>query len=430
VGARVGGAVGGKIGNAAVGAVRGKFVPGGMPSAPSPSKPSCTGSTCTNGNCFVAGTLVATPSGPVAIEEIRAGDLVESRDGKTGETAYRTVEEAFVRHVSALADIEIERADGATETLSTTLEHPFWVSDLGWRLAGDIEVGMALVADDGASVHVASVREPPTLRCTILRSRDFTRTSLVKNGFGYIMRVRITAARESHGTLKSRTICGRTHWMLRRAPTARNLVQRRQSRIKLVDERSRSSKGLSIPNRIPTPSTRNRTSTTRTNRQRSRVENLTAITPFRGSLPNGNVLRMASIPIVSPHVETVIRLFVAKARQERLVTLAGTKGRRTDFVNDALHDRRRLASEVLIPLTHPAFNWESALREMRLRGATSLAYCIADDVDFDDTERPLEFALRTFVGRARDALVFAIGSTVAYYENHEGEQYLIYRNLR
>ena len=41
--------------------------------------------------CFAAGTLVQTDQGLRAIETIRAGEMVLSRDDKTGQTAYRRV---------------------------------------------------------------------------------------------------------------------------------------------------------------------------------------------------------------------------------------------------------------------------------------------------------------------------------------------------
>jgi hypothetical protein len=46
--------------------------------------------------CFVAGTMVQTPDGPKAIETIRVGDLVLTRDEETGEQCAKAVLETFV----------------------------------------------------------------------------------------------------------------------------------------------------------------------------------------------------------------------------------------------------------------------------------------------------------------------------------------------
>ena len=46
-------------------------------------------------NCFIAGTLVATETGYVTIENIKVGDLVWAHDPETGETALKPVVQTF-----------------------------------------------------------------------------------------------------------------------------------------------------------------------------------------------------------------------------------------------------------------------------------------------------------------------------------------------
>ena len=53
-----------------------------------------------NGACFVAGTTVATATGLVAIEEIKAGDLVWAWDEETGDVALKKVVETYINVVS------------------------------------------------------------------------------------------------------------------------------------------------------------------------------------------------------------------------------------------------------------------------------------------------------------------------------------------
>jgi hypothetical protein len=62
---------------------------------------------------------------------------------------------------------------------------------------------------------------------------------------------------------------------------------------------------------------------------------------------------------------------------------------------------------------------------MRALGAKQRAYCVSTTED-DDLETDLAQALNRLVGREVDALVLAVGAGVAYYENHEGEQFLLH----
>lgn len=46
-------------------------------------------------HCFIEGTLVATKTGLVPIEDIQAGDYVWATDEETGETALKEVVQTF-----------------------------------------------------------------------------------------------------------------------------------------------------------------------------------------------------------------------------------------------------------------------------------------------------------------------------------------------
>jgi len=52
--------------------------------------------------CFVAGTMILTSTGLVAIEDIEAGDIVIATDPETGETAEKEVVETYVRETNDL----------------------------------------------------------------------------------------------------------------------------------------------------------------------------------------------------------------------------------------------------------------------------------------------------------------------------------------
>jgi RHS repeat-associated protein len=91
-------------------------------------------------NCFIAGTEIITRDGTKNIEDIRVGDYVLADDPNTlGEIEYKQVLQTFVRSATVTIDLYI---DG--EKITTTEEHPFWVPDVGWVAAKDLNVGTHL----------------------------------------------------------------------------------------------------------------------------------------------------------------------------------------------------------------------------------------------------------------------------------------------
>ena len=130
---------------------------------------------------------------------------------------------------------------------------------------------------------------------------------------------------------------------------------------------------------------------------------------------------------MNAHVEVLVQLFVKKEKRERMLAFAAKANRRGDLRDDLLHDRRSLEPSVLVPLSASATSVEAITRALRAAGAGARAYVISAVLDADDRELDLVDALELVVGRSEDSLVFAVGSRVAYYENHEGEQYILHR---
>ena len=91
-------------------------------------------------SCFVAGTMILTAMGLIAIENIKAGDKVISTDPETMETAEKTVLETYIREVDKLVHLTI---DG--EEIITTFDHPFYVRERGFVNACEIWVGAQLL---------------------------------------------------------------------------------------------------------------------------------------------------------------------------------------------------------------------------------------------------------------------------------------------
>ena len=94
--------------------------------------------------CFVAGTLVLTAGGLIAIENIKAGDRVLATDPDTRECIEKTVLETYVREVSRLVHLQIHG-----EELVTTSDHPFYVNGCGFLNAGELYVGAKMVTANG-----------------------------------------------------------------------------------------------------------------------------------------------------------------------------------------------------------------------------------------------------------------------------------------
>lgn len=127
----------------------------------------------------------------------------------------------------------------------------------------------------------------------------------------------------------------------------------------------------------------------------------------------------------SPHVEALITLFAAKDKRERLLFLASKPPRWGDLRDALLHDTRNLDLATLTPVAKGA-DVAAVLR--RLRGtAKSVSYCISGIFELDAREVALGDALKAAMGRQRDTIVWCVESQVAFYENHEGEQFVLER---
>jgi len=103
--------------------------------------------------CFIAGTLVATETGYVTIENIKAGDLVWAHDPETGETALKPVAQTFRNETTEWIHVTVNG-----ETLTCTPEHPFYVPEKGWTSAIDLRAGDILVMLNGEYVVVEQVQ--------------------------------------------------------------------------------------------------------------------------------------------------------------------------------------------------------------------------------------------------------------------------------
>ena len=99
--------------------------------------------------CFVAGTLVLTASGLVAIENIKSGDMVYAADAETLEVSTKQVLETYIRETSSLVHLTI-----SGENIISTYDHPYYVKDKGFVSAEALWIGAELIDKNGNVVLV------------------------------------------------------------------------------------------------------------------------------------------------------------------------------------------------------------------------------------------------------------------------------------
>lgn len=103
--------------------------------------------------CLIAGTLIHTTSGPLAVERIRIGDLVLAQHPRTGEIAFKPVLRTSIRPPETTVRIVT-----VSDPIVCTGGHPFWVAGSGWVKARSLKSGAELHTLSGP-VRVSEVKE-------------------------------------------------------------------------------------------------------------------------------------------------------------------------------------------------------------------------------------------------------------------------------
>jgi RHS repeat-associated protein len=134
----------------------------GVANVKSPNKHSCDSDP---GNSFVSGTRVLMADGGTkAIEEVKIGDQVVASDAETGRTEAKPVTALITgKGTKHLVKITID-TDGnhgiATDTITATDKHPFWVPELSrWLDAGQLQPFMWLQTSAGTYVQITAIRK-------------------------------------------------------------------------------------------------------------------------------------------------------------------------------------------------------------------------------------------------------------------------------
>ena len=107
--------------------------------------------------CFVAGTMVVTAAGLVAIENIQPGDVVLAANEETGEYAYKEVVRTFVNTTEEITHVTISNGEGVQEVIDSTPQHPFYVEGKGWVEASALHAGMTIWFANGTKGTVEDI---------------------------------------------------------------------------------------------------------------------------------------------------------------------------------------------------------------------------------------------------------------------------------
>lgn len=150
---------------------------------------------CANHACFVAGSMVETETGPLAIEKVRVGMRVWTREGlrRVAMTGERPSADLF----------ELETTDG--RKILGTSEHPFWTEENGWTELARLTPGSTLrVWGSTAQACVSSTTACHTAGTQSLTSVRAASTGIASAGERFIERYgrSTTAACRRAGTSK------------------------------------------------------------------------------------------------------------------------------------------------------------------------------------------------------------------------------------
>ena len=86
------------------------------------------------------------------IEDIKAGDIVLSRNVDNGETGYKNVVRTFIIKAARLVRISLPGG-----MITSTPEHPFWVKGKGWTQSKDLSLKDILVDSSLFDVKIINI---------------------------------------------------------------------------------------------------------------------------------------------------------------------------------------------------------------------------------------------------------------------------------
>lgn len=129
------------------------------------------------GCSFTADTLILTRTGYKSIIEINVGDFVLSKNDGSGEISWREVTETFKDWHQETLTLTVVDENGIEESITTTGEHPFYVENIGWNPAGDLQSGNIISGpkdDNKINILDIQVNENPQYAYNFTVEKDHT----------------------------------------------------------------------------------------------------------------------------------------------------------------------------------------------------------------------------------------------------------------
>jgi hypothetical protein len=127
------------------------------------------------------------------------------------------------------------------------------------------------------------------------------------------------------------------------------------------------------------------------------------------------------------HEERLIRAFVVRSKQERLIELLAKPKRRRDILMTLLHFHD-LDPRFAVHVPSAQQSSSEILKLLRARGAPADCYIVSEKRDLDGQTLALEEALDAVVGRGMGTLLSCIPGRLGYFEGEvPGRRYVLER---
>jgi len=127
------------------------------------------------------------------------------------------------------------------------------------------------------------------------------------------------------------------------------------------------------------------------------------------------------------HEELLVRAFVVRPKQERMIELLAKPKRRRDILMTLPHFHD-LDPRFAVRVPNAQQSSSEILKLLRTRGAPADCYVVSEKIDLDGQTLPLEAALDAVVGRGMGTLLSCIPGRLAYFEGEAaGKRYVLER---
>jgi hypothetical protein len=127
------------------------------------------------------------------------------------------------------------------------------------------------------------------------------------------------------------------------------------------------------------------------------------------------------------HEEPLVRAFVVRPKQERMIDLLAKPKRRRDVLLTLAHFHD-LDPRFAVRVPDAQQSRSEILKLLRARGAPADCYIISEKSDLDGHTLPLDAALDAVVGRGMGTLLSCLPGRLGYFEGEaSGQRYVLER---